>query len=78
MCERLQSCANVIKCGLGTRRGSALTGEPLAVPVFLHVVGTLSHDGRTGISLVGTQSLPLLLETVLVPQVILHICLKQR
>lgn len=55
-----------------------LTGEGFSMSVFVHVVCRLSHSYWTGFRLIGTQSLPLLLETVLITQVILHIRLRKR
>lgn len=55
-----------------------LTGERLGVSVLVQVAQVLSHRHRTGISLVGAQSLPLLLQPVLVAQVVLHVGLGHR
>lgn len=54
-----------------------LTGERLGMSVLVYVKRVLSHRHRTGVSLVGTQSLPLLLQTVLVAQVVLHVGLER-
>ncbi len=50
-----------------------LTGYRVGAAVLLGVGVTLSHGDGAGLGLVGAQSLPLLHQTVLVPQVVLHV-----
>ena len=46
--------------------------------VLLHVAGPLGQGDGAGLGLVGAQRLPLLLQAVLVPQVVLHVGLGER
>lgn len=57
----------------GRGRTDALTGHHGVRAVPLGVVLALTHATAAGLSLVGTQGLPLPLQTVLVPQVVLHV-----
>lgn len=60
----------------GGRKAGKLTGDHGVRAVPLGVVLALSHAAGAGLSLVGTQGLPLPLQTVLVLQVVLHVRLE--
>ncbi len=61
---------------LKVKQQSALTGHRVGAAVLLGIGVTLSHRDGAGLGLVGAQSLPLLHQTVLVPQVVLHVGLR--
>lgn len=54
-----------------------LTGDRVRAAVLLGVGVALSHRDGAGLGLVGAQSLPLLHQAVLVPQVVLHVGLRK-
>lgn len=58
------------------RKLLGLTGHRVGAAVLLGVGVALGHRDDAGLGLVGAQSLPLLHQTVLVPQVVLHVGLR--
>lgn len=62
--------------GLEAKQLLGLTGHGVGAAVLLGVGVALSHRDGAGLGLVGAQSLPLLHQTVLVPQVVLHVGLR--
>lgn len=60
------------------RRGWVRTGQHGRAAVLGRVLLPLRHERAVGLRLVGTQRLPLFLQPVLVPQVVLHVGLEGR